>query len=261
MRKFYLLILVAYLSAFGSPFVASAAETLFECNFNNALHYKYDGTSDDEIKAEEKVYLGFEETFNGELAVSFDAAKCGEKNDFTQLLEKGDCTKNGSVITEITEVIAPNVEIKGDDNTVDSRIITVYAGTCCMSSKEVGTNTVCPDQTTVYAKTLEECKTAVGTALGTGTDTATCSRRQWVISDSGLGIVKVVVKQIFTWGALTVGSIAVMTIVLNGVRIQMSGVSGDITEAKNKIFQAIAGIVLLFLSGLILYTINPGFFT
>ena len=68
-------------------------------------------------------------------------------------------------------------------------------------------------------------------------------------------------EQIFTWGALTVGSIAVMTIVLNGVRIQMSGVSGDITEAKNKIFQAIAGIVLLFLSGLILYTINPGFFT
>ena len=258
MRKFYLLILVAYLSAFGSPFVASAAETLFQC----ALDYgKYEGTSEDEIKAEEKVFAEMEEEFNAGIAASFAAKNCGEPNEYTGLLEKGDCTKGGSVITEITEVIAPNVEIKGDDETVDSRIITVYAGTCCMSSKEVGTNTVCPDQTTVYAKTLEECKSAVGSALGSGTDTATCSRRQWVISDSGLGIVKVVVKQIFTWGALTVGSIAVMTIVLNGVRIQMSGVSGDITEAKNKIFQAIAGIVLLFLSGLILYTINPGFFT
>ena len=74
-------------------------------------------------------------------------------------------------------------------------------------------------------------------------------------------IVKIMVKQIYTWGAFTVGSMAVMTIILNGVRISMSGVSGDITEAKNKILQAIAGIVLLFMSGIILYTINPDFFT
>ena len=108
----------------------------------------------------------------------------------------------------------------------------------------------CDDTRTLYAKTYKEC-----------TDVAVnCEKRQWVIGNSGIGIVKLMVKQIYYFGVFAVGSIAVSTMVFQGIKISVSGVSGDITEAKNKMLQALSGIVLLFLSGLILYTVNPDFF-
>jgi bacteriorhodopsin len=82
-----------------------------------------------------------------------------------------------------------------------------------------------------------------------------------VIGTSGAGIIKVYVKQIYRWAAMTVGTVAVVTMVISGIQISMSGVSGDISSAKTKMMSALAGLVLLFLSGLILYTINPTFFS
>lgn len=188
------------------------------------------------------------------------SGNCGESNSFTGYLEKGDCTAEGSVITEISEVIAPDVELEDAEN----RVMTVYAGLCCLAAEESASGVqTCDDTRTIYtgvnetwssnSSAFDACEDAVGEG--------DCERKQWVIASSGVNLVQVVVKQIFTWGAFTVGGIAVMTMVIQGVKISVSGVSGDITESKNKILQAIAGIVLLFLSGLILYTINPSFFT
>ncbi len=276
MRKLHLLILIAYVMAFTAPFLAAADETVYArvtlCSFANAptATFGTDETEEsgdsnqDKRDAEWKAYGKKKATFDSELSAKLGKVACGTANDYTKLLEKGDCTAEGQVITEITEVIAPNVELgdtdgaAGDDQ-ADSKIMTVYAGTCCLAKETVyntesdgSWNEYCEDAVTIYSDTYDGC-------LAAGAET--CSRRQWVISDSGLGIVKIMVKQIYTWGAFTVGSMAVMTIILNGVRISMSGVSGDITEAKNKILQAVAGIVLLFLSGIILYTINPDFFS
>ena len=57
------------------------------------------------------------------------------------------------------------------------------------------------------------------------------------------------------------GGVAVLMIIIGGVQIATGG--GDqnnVTEGKTKIMQALAGLVILFLSGLILYTINPTFY-
>lgn len=203
----------------------------------------------------QQVYETFYTTFDSELADAYQSSSvsCGDPNDHTGFLEKGDCTAEGLVVTEITEVLAPDVTL--DENT---KIITVYSGLCCLAGEvKDGEVVTCDDVRTIYTTDDES---------GTGgydkctTSAVNCEKRQWVIGGSGIGIVKLMVKQIFTFGALAVGSIAVGTIVFQGIKISVSGVSGDISESKNKILQAIAGIVLLFLSGLLLYTINPEFF-
>ena len=70
------------------------------------------------------------------------------------------------------------------------------------------------------------------------------------------------IAMIYQWGASIVGIIAVTVIVFSGIQISAAG--GDpeaVTSAKKRILQSLAGIAVLFLSGLILYTINPNFFT
>ena len=58
-----------------------------------------------------------------------------------------------------------------------------------------------------------------------------------------------------------VGIIAVLIIVISGIQISMDQGGGEsVTSAKNRIMQSLAGLVILFLSALILYTINPTFF-
>lgn len=174
------------------------------------------------------------------------SGECGVADSQTGMLEKGDCTEPGEVITEISEVIGSDV------TTGDSRIITVYTGTCCLLGK--GTDSEiekCDDKRTIYYETYEGCSEHA----------VACSKRQWIIATSGAGIIKVYVKQIYRWAAGTVGFVAVVTIVISGIQISVSGVSGDITSAKDRIIKAISAIVLLFLSGLLLYTINPTFFS
>lgn len=289
MRFLHALSLIAYLIAFTVPFVggvygvsdAYADETSdgvqFVCPFD---HYEFETssassgdaegaedatedaaeeTSDSESteesgeessgdSGEEDEYENWARTFENVLAES--EAKCGEPNSFTGYLEKGDCTEEGKVVTEITEIIAPNTDIDEDNE-----IITVYAGLCCLAySEEDNGGILCKDVRTIYTQTYDEC------AGSNGNGSASCEKRQWVIGKTGIGILKLMVKQIYTFGAIMVGSIAVATIIFQSIKISASGVSGDITESKNKILQAITGIVLLFLSGLILYTINPEFF-
>lgn len=50
---------------------------------------------------------------------------------------------------------------------------------------------------------------------------------------------------------------SVLFIVFAGIRYTMSGTSGDSDEAKKKIQEVAVGLVLLFLSGYILYFIAP----
>ena len=80
--------------------------------------------------------------------------------------------------------------------------------------------------------------------------------------DTGVELVGNYISLIYKYGASIIGIIAVLVIVISGVQIILGGVDSEmVTEAKNRIFQAILSIILLFLSAAILYTINPGFFT
>lgn len=176
---------------------------------------------------------------------SYGEANCGTINPGTGFVEKGDCTAEGKVITEISEVFGPDIEEDSEGN----EITTVYKGVCCLITDSTGGQ--CLESRSIYTKDFNSCK-----------DNASfCERRQWIIGTSGIGIVKIYVKQLYIYGAGVIGFISVVTMVISGIQIQVSGVSGDITSAKERIFKALGGLVLLFMSGLILYTINPTFFS
>jgi type IV secretion system pilin len=89
-----------------------------------------------------------------------------------------------------------------------------------------------------------------------------CQEVYAIISDGGTAMISGYIGMLYRWGASIVGLIAVLVIVISGMQIATAG--GDsqaIEEAKGRILGSIGGIVVLFLSGLILYTVNPNFFT
>jgi len=95
-----------------------------------------------------------------------------------------------------------------------------------------------------------------------GSDTVVCQKVQLLFAQSGAELIYVYVALIYRWASVTIGIVAVFFIVLGGIEMQMSqGDSGRIEKAKERITQSLGGLVLLFLSALILYTINPNFFT
>lgn len=88
-----------------------------------------------------------------------------------------------------------------------------------------------------------------------------CSLLNRISSDSGVGLFAQYVGALYRWAAGVVGIVAVLVMVFSGVQISMAGGdSAKLDSAKNRIMQSIIGLAILFLSGLILYTINPGFF-
>lgn len=89
-----------------------------------------------------------------------------------------------------------------------------------------------------------------------------CQRVQVYIAKSGAGLLYAYIGQIYRWAALIIGSVCVLFMVIGGIEIATAGDNSEnINKAKERIIQSIAGLVLLFMSAAILYTINPNFFT
>lgn len=89
-----------------------------------------------------------------------------------------------------------------------------------------------------------------------------CQPVQVFLSNTGTGLLFTYISTIYKWAASVIGIIAVLVIVISG--IQISAAAGEqqaVTNAKNRIIQTLGGLALLFLSAIILYTINPNFFT
>ncbi len=96
----------------------------------------------------------------------------------------------------------------------------------------------------------------------TPNDNTICQPIQVYLSDNGQDLLFSYVGTIYRWSAGTIGIVTVLYLVVGGIQIAAAGGdSSRIEKAKERIMQSIAGLVLLFLSALILYTINPNFFT
>ena len=90
----------------------------------------------------------------------------------------------------------------------------------------------------------------------------TCSTLERITGKSGSDLFGRYVSALYKWASSIVGVIAVLIMVGSGIQISMAGGdSAKIDEAKQRIAQSLVGIAILFLSGLILYTINPTFFS
>ncbi len=173
---------------------------------------------------------------------------CGLPRDETHMYEKGDCSYGTDIqlITEISEPIGGAVSSESTGG--EGQVINLYKGICCQALST--DKSYCDSTKSVYFDSYANCD--VGAEY--------CQKIQWLISKTGAGIIKTYVKQIYVYGAGIVGFLAVAVIVGSGIQISVSGASGDITAAKDRIIQSLMGIALLFLSALILYTINPTFF-
>lgn len=89
-----------------------------------------------------------------------------------------------------------------------------------------------------------------------------CKKVQVLLSQGGTSTLSLYLAAIYRWAVSVVGLIAVAVIIVSGIAISASmGDSQAIEGAKKRIGQSLLGLALLFLSGLILYTVNPTFFT
>ncbi len=83
-----------------------------------------------------------------------------------------------------------------------------------------------------------------------------------IAGDSGVDLLGNYFGLWYKIGALVLGLIGVLVIVISGVQITFGGASEDgVSGAKTRIWAAILSLILLFSSALILQTINPLFFT
>ncbi|MEK7672654.1 MAG: hypothetical protein AAB373_02100 [Patescibacteria group bacterium] len=88
-----------------------------------------------------------------------------------------------------------------------------------------------------------------------------CREVQVILSKGGTAMIYGYIGTIYRFGASMVGIIAVTVIVVSGIQISASGGNQEaIGAGKTRIMKSIFGIIVLFLSGLILYTVNPNFF-
>lgn len=89
-----------------------------------------------------------------------------------------------------------------------------------------------------------------------------CTAFERLTGYSGTDLLARYIGAIYRWAASIGGIIAVLVIVLSGLQMIVGSVDpGSIEKSKERITQSLLGLVLLFLSALILYTINPTFFT
>jgi hypothetical protein len=89
-----------------------------------------------------------------------------------------------------------------------------------------------------------------------------CDEVMVIYSKGGTTMIEGYISTIYNWAAGLVGLIAVLVIVLSGLQIAVGGGDSQAMEsAKNRIIKSLSGLAVLFLSALILYTINPTFFT
>ena len=88
-----------------------------------------------------------------------------------------------------------------------------------------------------------------------------CKEVEVILTKGGSSAIYGYVSMLYRWGASLVGIIAVTVIIISGIQISASGGDSEaVGSAKKRIIQSIVGILVLFLSSLILYTINPTFF-
>lgn len=77
---------------------------------------------------------------------------------------------------------------------------------------------------------------------------------------SGVELIENYISAIYKWAAGLVGIVAVLNMVISGIQITTSADSDRAASAKTRIIQSIVALCILFISGLILYTVNPTFF-
>jgi len=89
-----------------------------------------------------------------------------------------------------------------------------------------------------------------------------CQKVTVLLGKGGVSLIQLYVGMIYRWAATMAGIVCVLIMIVSGIQITASG--GDTTgvdAARKRITQSLMALAVLFLSALILYMINPNFFT
>lgn len=173
--------------------------------------------------------------------------------------------EQGLIISIIEESIGSETLDDGE-----SKVINCIRETNCISKSVTEDHTEGHERGATEAPTVIECTPKFVTSGCSPTTTpafgqpgsTSCQRVQVFISQSGLGLLTAYLSTIYRWSAGVIGIVTVFYMIWGGIKIATAGDdTAAYDEAKKKIIQSIAGLVLLFLSAVILYTINPNFFT
>lgn len=200
--------------------------------------------------------------FSNNTAIA-DEPSAADKNQFAEVLKgEAPCIKdqegepdNGYIITIIEEPL----DVENKSNEAEFQLRSCYRNTFQFTNPATG-------ERSTIAQLLKECSTKAQEDANNADQsfkaTFSCREVQVILSKGGTTMIYYYIGTIYRWGAGLVGIIAVTLIIISGIQISTAGGEPDaINAAKKRILQSIAGIVVLFLSGLILYTVNPNFFT
>ncbi len=84
---------------------------------------------------------------------------------------------------------------------------------------------------------------------------------QSIRGQTGIDVLGFYIAILYQYGAALIGIVCVAIIVISGIQIIAGGANAEfVTQAKDRIMQALLSLALLFLSAVILKTINPEFF-
>ncbi len=161
------------------------------------------------------------------------------------------------LIVTVAEESFGKATTDAQNDNLDSAVIQCFRKTVCKLDQNKKIN--CEE-----VQYVDECKPdQTPGAEGQPNESETyCQRVQAFIAKSGAGILYAYIGQIYRWAASLIGIVCVLYIIVGGIQIATSGDNSEgLSQAKERIVQSISGLVLLFLSAVILYTINPNFFT
>lgn len=118
---------------------------------------------------------------------------------------------------------------------------------------------------TTYAETCEGGNTAEEIAAARKDSTTgkytICEPVRIYISTTGSNLLYYYIGQIYRYVAGVGGLLAVLILIIAGIMRTTAGDNtNQITQANNLVTKSITGLIVLFLSAIILYTINPNFF-
>ncbi len=107
----------------------------------------------------------------------------------------------------------------------------------------------------------EEITNKLGMPLNVGDTYKVCEPVMVYVTDPGNSLLFFYIGQVYRYMATLGGIIAVLVLIIAGIMRATAGDSPDrVSKANALVYKSISGLVLLFLSAVILYTINPNFF-
>lgn len=185
-----------------------------------------------------------------------------EGEECINLDEKTSPNDKDKIITIVEEPLSVNPAdfgTTGEDGASEFEVRPCLRISTVCKDENIG---IITDSFIMSGTTYDPCEEGVTSGTETGTTYYYCKEVMVLLSTGGPTMIMGFISMIYKWGASIVGLIAVLVIVISGIQISASGGdSSAIDGAKGRILKSIGGLAVLFLSGVILYTINPNFFT